>query len=155
MAGSGDNPRKEGLQAALDFTKYTLAVAGAAILYLLNSDATKSLTGWTAWVLVGSLVCFAASAIAGILVLMQGASNVSNANYDLSDGWLRGPGIVNFLGLMGGFGLAAIFVIAHMFGPAQPEKPTHIIIESGGATTSLAAPIAKVTPQSAAPQHPR
>jgi hypothetical protein len=155
MAGSGDNPRKEGLQAALDFTKYTLALAGAAILYLLNSDAAKALTGWTAWVLVGSLVCFAASAIAGILVLMQGASNVSNANYDLSDRWLRGPGVVNFLGLIGGFGLAAVFVIAHMFAPAQPEKATHIIIESGGSIMKPAAPVSKATPVAVGKQHPR
>jgi Na+/serine symporter len=155
MTGSGDNPRKEGLQAALDFTKYTLAVAGAAILYLLNSDASNSLTGLTAWVLVGSLVCFAASAIAGILVLMQGASNVSNANYDLSDGWLRGPGVVSFLGLMGGFSLATVFVIARMFGPAQLEKPTRIIIEPGSTITRPATPLAKAGPQSVAPQHLR
>lgn len=155
MAGSGDNYRKEGLQAALDFTKYTLAVAGAAILYLLNSESTKSLTGWTAWVLVGSLVCFAASAIAGILVLMQGASNISNANYDLSDGWLRNPGVVNFLGLMGGFGLAAVFVIAHMFAPSQLEKPAHIVIEPGSVITNPTAPLSKVSPHPVAQQHGR
>lgn len=151
MASSGDNPRKEGLQAALEFTKYTLAVAGAAILYLLNSEAAKALSGWTAWVLMGSLVCFAASAIAGIFVLMQGASNVSNANYDLSDNWLRVPGIFNFLGLMGGFGLAAVFVIAHMFAPGQPDKPTHIIIDTGGHIVRPVAPVANAIPKTAGP----
>jgi hypothetical protein len=36
-------PHKDGLQAALEFTKYALAIAGAAIAFLLGSDILKDL----------------------------------------------------------------------------------------------------------------
>lgn len=119
-AGDG-NPGKDGLKAAIDVTRYTLAVAGAAIAFLVGADIHKTLAGPFARTMVTlSLTGFAVSAIGGLLVLLQSASNLSNASYDLNQPFLKYPGIANILGLMAGFFFATVFIIAGIWTPARP-----------------------------------
>jgi hypothetical protein len=106
------NPSKEGLQAAIDVTKFTLAVAGAAIAFLLSSDVLKTLRGcWAKALVTLALIGFGVSAIGGLLVLLQGVSNIANAQYDLNQPLVRYPGVVNILGLLVGFLFSTLFVI--------------------------------------------
>jgi len=105
-------PAKEGLQAAIDVTKFTLAVAGAAIAFLLSSDVLKKVTTfWAKGLVTLALVGFGVSAIGGLLVLLQGASNIANAAYDLNQPLVRYPGMANILGLLVGFVFTTFFVI--------------------------------------------
>lgn len=107
------NPAKEGLKAAIDVTKYTLAVAGAAIAFLISSDTLKAISDGVAKTMVTlALAGFGLSAIGGLLVLLQSASNLANADYDLNQAYIKIPGVVNILGLMVGFICATIFIIA-------------------------------------------
>jgi len=115
---------KEGLTAALDFTKFTLAMNGAAILYLLGSDTLKTVTGlWAKSIVIAALASFGISAIGGIFVLMAGATNLSDGNYDLHDKWLCRPGLWNIFGLMAGFAFLTIFVISLVWFNQPSAKP--------------------------------
>jgi hypothetical protein len=117
MAGDDDDgaggPGKDGLKAAIDVTKYTLAISGAAIAFLLSSDSLNTITnGFSKTTVTLALMGFGVSAIAGLLVLLQGASNIANADYDLGQPFIKYPGIANILGLIVGFFFATIFIIS-------------------------------------------
>ncbi|SRR5258708_28186181 len=113
MAGTQQtHPAKEGLQAAIDVTQFTLAVAGAAIAFLLSSDVLKKVASlWAKGLVTLALVGFGVSAIGGLLVLLQGATNIANAQYDLNQPFVRYRGMVNILGLLVGFVFTTLFVI--------------------------------------------
>ena len=111
----GETLDKEDFDAVLPtvaVTKFTLAVAGAAIAFLLSSDVLKKVTNcWAKGLVTLALVGFGASAIGGLLVLLQGASNMANAEYDLNQTLVRYPGMANILGLLVGFVFTTLFVI--------------------------------------------
>ena len=124
------NPAKDGLQAAIDVTKYTLTIAGAAIGFLISSDTLKAATeDWQRWILTLSLVGFGLSALGGLLVLMEGATCLANGTYSLEQRTLKYPGLASVFGLAAGFIGTTVFVIAHIWtghvGPyeakAQPQ----------------------------------
>ena len=123
---------KEGLQSALDFTKYALAIAGAAIAFLLSADTLKSVTSDASkWLVTGALVSFGVSAIGGILVLMQGASSLANAEYDLGHKYLRLPGLVNVFGLIFGFVFTTTFVIVMLWTNKTATDPNLLQLVAG------------------------
>jgi len=111
MSAVPPNTAKEGLQAAMDVTKYTLAVAGAAIAFLLNAESLKRIsTPCPRWAVTLALASFGASAIGGLLVLLQGASELSSGTYNLRNPLMRVPGMINVLALGAGFVFTTLFV---------------------------------------------
>jgi hypothetical protein len=116
MSGGSDDPAKEGLLSAIDVTKYTLAVAGAGIAFLISSDTLKNVTSnWGRLTITFALASFGISAVGGLLVLLQGASAISNAEYSLEHPLLKYPGMVNILGLAAGFLCATGFIIGFIW----------------------------------------
>jgi hypothetical protein len=113
---SASNLDKEGLQAAIDLTKYTLTVAGAAIAFLLSSETLKNVTRVDRKLLVTvALLGFGCSAIGGVMVLMESASNLANKQYELNQPFLRIPGIINIIGLGAGLLFATLFVLEYVW----------------------------------------
>ena len=114
--GAAGGAGKDGLKAAIDVTKYTLAVSGAAIAFLLSSDMLKTITNsFSKTAVTLALMGFGVSAIAGLLVLLQGATNLANADYDLGQSFIKYPGIANIVGLIVGFFFATIFIISQIW----------------------------------------
>jgi uncharacterized protein YacL len=131
------HPGKDGLDAALDFTKYALAIAGAAIGFLLGSDILKDIgDNQQRWILTASLICFGSSAVGAILVLMQGASNLANSTYSLKDNAIRIPGLVNIFGLVGGFVFASLFVVNMIWAPPKQDVEPQSVSVQGTLTIS-------------------
>ena len=107
------NPKERGLDAAIDVTKFALAVAGAAIAFLVSSDTVKAIAnGFERWTVTLAMAAFGISALSGLLVLLQGASKIADGDYDLSQNTLRIPGALNVLALCAGFLLATVFVVS-------------------------------------------
>jgi hypothetical protein len=68
------------------------------------------------------------SAIGGILVLMEGASKLSNGSYSLEDKYLQIPGFANVAGLVVGFVFATWFMLANIWSHDEP-KPQNIKVQ--------------------------
>ena len=122
------DPMKEGTQSAMDFTKYTLGVAGAAIAFLLGSDVIRHADGlfWKA-IMTIAVLGFGVSAIGGVLVLMEGTTNIANDQFDLRSPYIRMPGIVNFVGLAIGFLFSTIFVVGMIWLAGDHSTPVQIV----------------------------
>lgn len=90
--------QKEGLESALDFTKFVIAMDGALIAFVTGAaflqDITSPLERGAALV---ALVALAVSIAAGILVAMETATKLSKGQYGLADKWIKIPGAVNVI----------------------------------------------------------
>ena len=93
---------KEGLQAAVDFVKYILTLAGGGIALIIQPDFYK--TSLLIKILTSiSFVCLLVCVIAGLLVHARGCVMLANRQYDLEDAHLKVPGLVNQFAFLFGF----------------------------------------------------
>ena len=100
---------KEGLQAAIDFTKLIMALAGGGIALVIqpnffaNSLCLKILS-------LGALLSLAICMISGLLVLSGGAPMLATKNYNLESRFIKIPGLINVFSFGIGFLFLAIAV---------------------------------------------
>jgi hypothetical protein len=98
---------KEGLQAAIDFTKYLLALAGGAIAFIIqptffaNNPLLKTLG-------LLALVAFTICAISGLFLFSRGCVMLAGKNYDLNDTRIKCLGQTNVISFGVGFLLLAL-----------------------------------------------
>jgi hypothetical protein len=100
--------QKEGLQAAIDFTKFLLTLAGGAIAFILQpsyfADSSLAFRG----IGILGLIAFTVSAISGLFVFSAGCVMLANGNYDLDLPRIKWPGLVNVFSFGAGFLLLAL-----------------------------------------------
>jgi hypothetical protein len=123
--------KKEGIDGALDFTKFTIALASALIAFVTGATFVQSIDNWwektVAICAIGSLVI---SVVGGIAVYMEAATMLSKGEYDLSKAWIKIPGQINVIMLAIGaaaIGLLAIFKLFYDQPVDKPEKSVFAI----------------------------
>ena len=105
----------EGIQSALDFTKYLIILAGGAIAFVIKPDfygtdlLLKILSTF-------SIVLLIISAISGLLVLSAGCVMLSRGDYSLAKPYIKIPGLVNVVSFGFGFLILAIAVSLKIWG---------------------------------------
>jgi hypothetical protein len=102
--------QKEGLQAAIDFTKYLLTLSGGAIAFIIQPsfyqvDILIKLFAFLATVTLGSCV------ISGLFVFSRGSVMLAEGTYSLEDRYIKIPGQINIFSFAAGFICAAICVL--------------------------------------------
>jgi hypothetical protein len=98
---------KDGLQHALEFTKFVIAIDTALIAFVTGTSFLATIhSGWERCAITIVLTMLGLSLCAGLVVYMRAATMFSSANYDLADKHLRFPGIINVLC----FGIGALGV---------------------------------------------
>ena len=108
-------PYKEGLQAAIDFTKYLLTLAGGAIAFVIQP---ASLAGgcWTKVLSILALGSLFACVVSGLFVLAGGATKLAEGNYSLENRFVKTPGIINVVSFGLGFLFLAIVILIKVTG---------------------------------------
>lgn len=92
--------KKDGLEKAIDFTKYILTLCGAALAFFVTQiDKLVMLSPFWKGVITVGAISFTASIIAGLFVLMRASTMLANGEYDLHDRSLKYPGIANVVAL--------------------------------------------------------
>jgi hypothetical protein len=100
---------KEGLQAAIDFTKVLLTLAGGAIAFIIQptyfagSHCLKTLS-------ILALVSLTVCVVSGLIVFSGGSVMLANKDYDIERNYIKIPGMVNVISFGLGFVLLAIAV---------------------------------------------
>lgn len=100
---------KEGLQAAIDFTKFLLTLAGGAIAFIIQPTFFSG-HPFLKVISVAALVLLTISVVSGLVVFSGGATMLARKNYNLEDKYVKWPGLVNVLSFAIGFVLLAIAV---------------------------------------------
>ncbi len=105
----------EGLQSAVDFTKYLIALAGGAIAFVIKPEfyTTDPLLKILSTLSLGLL---SISVISGLLVFSAGCVMLSSGNYSLRDRFIKIPGIINVVTFGFGFIFLAIAVCIKIWG---------------------------------------
>lgn len=106
--------QKEGIEKAIDFTKYLLTLAGAALAFFVTQiDRLVALSyTWKGIVTLGA-ISFTFSIVAGLLVLMRASTMLAEEHYDLRDDSLRIPGLLNVISIgLGSLCFSAYFLSA-------------------------------------------
>lgn len=115
---------KAGLESALDFTKFVIALDGALIAFITGATFLEKVdSGWQKIGVIIVLLILTTSLIGGIFVHMRTATMLGSGNYDLNDRHLAIPGMINVVGFAlgaAGIGLLAILVLVL----AEPESGT-------------------------------
>jgi hypothetical protein len=114
---------KEGLQAAIDFTKYLLTLSGGAIAFIIQPNFFSS--GEPAKLLsLSSLAALVLCVLSGLVVFSAGAVMLARKNYDLEFRHIRWAGLINVFSFALGFVLLAIVVGMRLTAaPPPPSKP--------------------------------
>jgi hypothetical protein len=100
---------KEGLQTAIDFTKFLLTLAGGAIAFIIQptyfsgSHLLKTLS-------ILALFLLTVCVVSGLLVFSGGSVMLANKDYDIESKYIKIPGMVNVISFGLGFVLLAIGV---------------------------------------------
>jgi hypothetical protein len=102
-------PEKEGLQTAIDFTKYLLTLAGGAIAFGIQPSFFGS-NVWLKGMALCSLISLVISIIAGLMVYSRGCILLSEGKYKLEDNRIRFWGLINLITFGFSFFLLAIGV---------------------------------------------
>jgi hypothetical protein len=100
-------PNKEGLQSAVDFTKFLLTLAGGGIAFVIQPtqfEGSGSIKAFS----FAALVLLTISAISGLVVFSGSSVNLADGKYQLDDPWIKIPGIINVVSF--GFGFVALAV---------------------------------------------
>jgi hypothetical protein len=134
--------RKAGLDLALDFTKFIIALDGALIAFLTGASFLQTLNGpGQRGVAILTLCALGLSMVAGILVYMRAATMASEGRYDLGDPHLRWPGVVNVLAfLIGSFALGSLTLFQVGATPASSKKDGPSIIVNSSVPDCSAEP---------------
>jgi len=107
--------QKEGIQSAIDFIKYILALAGGAIAFVIQPSFYETKLLLKVLSSVG-VVLLAASIISGIVAHSAGSVMLSRGNYDTNFSWFRFPGLIMLFAFGGGFGFVICAVAVKMWG---------------------------------------
>src|SRR5258705_13880130 len=100
---------KEGLQTAIDFTKYLLTLAGGAIAFGIQPSFFAG-SYWLKGISILALVTLMASIAAGLMVFSRGCVMLSEGKYKLEDSRIRVWGLVNLGTFVFSFFLLAVAV---------------------------------------------
>jgi vacuolar-type H+-ATPase subunit I/STV1 len=147
---SNPPPQKDGLDSALEFTKFVITLDSGLIAFLTGAAFLASINEqWETVSVIVSLAFLVASVIAGVFVYMRVATMLSDAKYDLGDPWLSIPGAINVACFaFGAAGVAALAVIELVLTPPKTEKAAPqpiclvVTVESGGTpVTASPAPV--------------
>ncbi len=100
---------KEGLQAAIDYTKVLLILAGGAIAFIVQPsffgiNKLSKLLG------ILALLSLMACVLSGVAVFSRGSEMLAQKNYDLKDPRIRLPRVVTKQAFQAGFLLVALIV---------------------------------------------
>lgn len=98
-------PEKEGLQSAIDFTKFLLTLAGGAIAFVIQPN-TLAQSGWLKWLSIAALVLLTVCVISGLMIFSRGSVMLSEKNYRLADRHLAMLGKIN----VGSFGISYVLL---------------------------------------------
>jgi hypothetical protein len=115
---------KEGLQAAIDFTKYLLTLSGGGIAFIIQpnffsgNDLVKILSLW-------ALVFLGICVLSGLIVFSAGAVMLARKNYDLEFKHIRWAGLTNVFSFAIGFILLASVVGIKLTTPAPTPLPSN------------------------------
>jgi|SRR5271163_1872934 hypothetical protein len=101
--------QKEGLQAAIDFTKFLLTLSGGAIAFVIQPTFFAGECFLKGLAIV-SLVCLGTCVISGLLVFSAGSVMLARKNYDLEFRHVKYAGMVNIISFALGFIFVAIAV---------------------------------------------
>lgn len=107
---------KEGLQSAVDFTKYLLTLAGGAIAFVIQPTFAGE-SYWLKVLSIASLVLLGICVISGLAVFSRGAVMLSEKKYSLNEGHIKWAGRVNVISFGLGFILLAIAVAMRVLSP--------------------------------------
>lgn len=100
-------PDKEGLEKALEFTKFLIGLSGAFIAFLTGTTFLGSINSTVDRLTVtATIILFAVSSASGLMVWARGCTMMSQKAYDLMDRHIAIPGIVNVVA----FGVAAVML---------------------------------------------
>jgi hypothetical protein len=125
--------KKEGLESALDFTKYLLAIAGGIIAFVLSSDVLARVEDITErGLLTAALVLLCLSVLGGIAVLSRGAIMLSEGEYSLEDKYLKWPGLANIFAFGGGFICVALFIGIVLWNPPPAPPGASVVAHQYG-----------------------
>jgi hypothetical protein len=100
-------PNKEGLQSAIDFTKFLLTLAGGGIAFIIQPTQFEG-DGWIKAFSFAALVLLTICAVSGLFVFSGGSVNLADGKYQLEDPWIKIPGIINVVSF--GFGFVALAI---------------------------------------------
>lgn len=107
--------QKEGIQAAIDFTKYIITMAAGAVAFVIKPEYVGS--GCLKYLSILILVLLSASVIAGLFVFSAGCLMLARGNYDLEDNYIKIPGQINVITFAVSFLLLAFEVGVKIFQP--------------------------------------
>lgn len=136
---------KEGLQAAIDFTKYLLTLSGGAIAFIIQPNFFSE-SGPIKILSIASLFCLMICVLSGLLVFSVGAVMLARKNYDLEFRHIKYAGMANVISFAIGFVLLAIIVGIKLIAapsaqlPPSPSQTGHLIIPSQGGTSQVSGP---------------
>lgn len=95
---------KDGLQSALEFTRYLTAISAGGVAFLLEKGALEGhLANWQRYAVTIIVISLAVSVISGLTVLSRGAVMLAHGEHSLDDKLIRIPGIANLAGFAFGF----------------------------------------------------
>src|SRR5262249_32576695 len=100
---------KEGLQTAIDFTKFLLALAGGAIAFVIQPSFFAG-SGLLKVLCMGALVFLSICVISGLAVFSGGCVMLAQKNYNLEDAHVKIPGLLNVFSFGIGFLFLAVAV---------------------------------------------
>jgi hypothetical protein len=123
-------PQKEGLESALEFTRFVITVDTALIAFLTGATFLQRIDGLAEKIAVGMVLALLAASIgAGIFVYMRASTMLGQGNYDILDRHLSLPGRWNvLLFAAGAIGVAVLAVVQLLVEP-PPAKPAARQIE--------------------------
>jgi len=100
---------KEGLKAAIGFTKFLLTLSGGAVAFIIQEN---QFTGHPNLKLLSlsSLICLTVCVASGLLLYMRGSVMLANRDYNLEEAHIKFWGQTNVLSFGLGFLLLAIAV---------------------------------------------
>ena len=102
-------PEKEGLQTAIDFTKYLLTLAGGAIAFAIQPQFFAG-SGLLKTISLVALVLLTVSVVSGLFVFSRGCVMLAEKDYRLSDSRIKLFGMLNVVSFGLSFILLAVVV---------------------------------------------
>jgi apyrase len=116
---------KEGLQAAIDFTKYLLTLSGGAIAFIIQPNSNFfSGDELVKHLSLSSLCLLVICVLSGLVVFSAGAVMLARKNYNLEFRHIKWAGQVNVFSFAIGFVLLAIVVGIKLTTLPPPPNPT-------------------------------
>jgi hypothetical protein len=100
---------KEGLQTAIDFTKFLLTLAGGAIAFVIKPEFFGQ-SPLLKYISIAALVLLTVCVISGLFVFSGGCMMLARKDYNLERKYVKLPGIINVVSFGLGFLLISFAV---------------------------------------------